>query len=87
MKKVPSSLSLLNRWSPSNSVVAKIKDSGVGCNKHISKDVEWSNGRGDVDAHEAGEALGLTVRGDLEDVVLRGECEGVAVDHNGDVGQ
>ena len=78
---------LVSSLSEAHSVVAQIELCVVGTNEHVSEDPDGSHGRGDVHAHEAGEADLLPHLGDLHDVVIRLQGEIHTADGERDVGE
>jgi len=77
----------LNSLSPAKTEVLVIEDGVVGADEDVTKDEEWSDLWGKINALEAREADGLSTSGDLEDVVSWGEREGVSTDDDVDGGE
>jgi hypothetical protein len=77
----------LDRLGPSDSLVLVVKDSVVGRDEDVSQDVQWSDWWWDIHSHESRKALNLVSAGDLKNVILWSQSEGVSVDDEGDVWQ
>jgi len=75
----------LNGFGPSDLGVSEIEDSGIGSDEDVTQDVLGSEIGREVEASKTREAFSFAQRGDLEDVILGGQSEGVAIDGDGDI--
>mmetsp|Transcript_20840 Transcript_20840/g.53798 ORF Transcript_20840/g.53798 Transcript_20840/m.53798 type:complete len:473 (-) Transcript_20840:47-1465(-) len=65
--------------------LGKVENGVVSTHEYISKDPEGSHGSGNVKADEAAEALSLASSTNLENVLLGGQSELFASQHNGEI--
>ena len=76
----------MNGGGESDLLVGKVKDGVIGADKDVTEDVKGSSGGGDIESHESTDALGDSVVGLLEDVILGREAKVDTVDDNVDGG-
>jgi len=65
--------------------ISKIKNSSISSNEDITQDIKGSIRWRNVQTSESRETFGDSIGGDLEDVILWSQNEGISVDGDGDI--